>query len=420
MLIPEKQVKHFISLKRVFVGFVSLSILFLIWGRINAFSKETQVSLDELIIGTVEKGDLIRDIRAPGTLVPIELNYLAASSKGRVEKILLQAGDKVDIGTLIMTFENPELLQAFDAAQFEVEVLQANYSALEQRLNQEELSQKIRVADFKSRYEMAKLRQQANQKLLKNGAVSEINYNESILLVEQLKIQHALEVERLQSLPTLKKAQLAAAQAQSLKAKRQLRLQKELLAGLAVKSTSKGILQEVLLSEGELVMPGTRLARIADQQNLKAELRVQESQVKDISKGQSVIISAGGKKANGLVSRINPAVQQGIVVVDVYFSDEMLVGARPDLRVDGVIELEQLNNILKIKRPVFTQENSTSSLFILDKNQLIATRHQVEFGRGSVDMIEVRSQLNEGDRVVVSSTKKYDDLNQLKLRNNQF
>ena len=137
---------------------------------------------------------------------------------------------------------------------------------------------------------------------------------------------------------------------------------------------------------------------------------MQESQVKDVLKGQSVLLSAGGKSAEGIVKRINPSVEQGVVVVDVYFTGDALVGARPDLRIDGVIELEHLINVLKIKRPVFSQEYSSGSLFVINKEQTTAQRKQVKFGRSSVDIIEVLSTLNIGDRVIVSSTSKYDEL----------
>jgi len=158
------------------------------------------------------------------------------------------------------------------------------------------------------------------------------------------------------------------------------------------------------------------LAQIAEQDNLKAELRVQESLIKDVIKGQSVRISAGGNFAHGIVKRINPGVSEGVVLVDVHFTDELLIGARPDLRIDGVIELEHIKGILKLKRPVFSQEFSSNSVFVLNEDLSEAERKQVKFGRSSVDMIEIVSLLNEGDRVIVSSTNKYDELTKIYLR----
>jgi HlyD family secretion protein len=416
MRIPERQKNSTKYLKRLTPIVIGTALMAMGWLKINAMSSETVVSQDDLIIAVAEKGQLIREIRAPGTLVPVQLNYLAASFKGRVKEILLEASDPVCVGTIIMTLDNPELRQAVDAAQYEVEVLQAAYNALTFRWHQELLKQRIIVADFKARLEMAKLRKQANQRLLNTNAVSDLDYNESVLLNEQLKYQHQLEIERLNSLPQLQKAELAAAQAKSNKALRQLSLQQKLADGLKVRATTKGVLQEIPIEVGEQVAQGTILARIAGQDNLKAQLRVQESQVKQVEKGQSVVISAGGKQANGLVRRIDPAVQQGTVLVDVYFSDEKLVGARPDLRIDGVIRLEHLRDVLKIKRPVFAEEYSSRSLFVLNENQTLARRKQVEFGRGSVDVIEILSMLNEGDKVVISDTKRYSEINEITLR----
>ncbi|WP_033077788.1 efflux RND transporter periplasmic adaptor subunit [Thalassotalea sp. ND16A] len=407
--------KRFSTFNKVAFATVSIALLVFVWGRINALSRNVEVSRDEMIIATVEKGDLIREVRAPGTLVPIALNFLAATSNGRVKNILLEASDAVDVGTVIMELENPELSQAVDEAKLEVEVLQSAYHSLQQRWQQALLKQRIVVADFSARFEITKLRREANQRLLATGAVSSIDYNESILREQQLKFQHQLEIELLESLPQLSQAELVAAQAKTNKATRQLLLQQKLASDLYVKATTKGILQEVTLQVGEPFKVGTVLAQIAEQDNLKAELRVQESQVKDVIKGQSVVISAGGKKAHGVVKRINPSVKQGVVMVDVYFTDDALIGARPDLRIDGVIELEHLKNVLKIKRPVFTQEYSSGSLFVLNKTKTVAERKQVRFGRSSVDVIEVLEHLNIGDRVIVSSTNKYDELTKISL-----
>ena len=416
MRIPEKKSNGLISLKKVLIVISVVTVLALVWTRIQAMSNNTVVPQEDFIVATVESGDLIREVRAPGTLVPIAPNYLSATSNGRVKEILVEASDKVDVGTLVMVLDNPELSQAVDDAKFEVEVLETAYQSLQQKWHQAILKQRIVVADFNARYEMTKLRRSANQQLLNTGAVSNIDYNESILLEQQLKFQHELEVELLEMLPALKQAELSAAQTQINKARRHLALQEKLADDLYVKATTKGIVQEVSLQVGEPFRVGTVLARIAQQDNLKAELDVQESQVKDVEKGQTVMLSAGGNMAQGVVRRINPSVQQGVVKVDVFFTQDVLKGARPDLRINGVIELEHLRNILKLKRPVFTQEYSSNSLFVLNSSQTMATRKKITFGRSSVDDIEVLSTLKEGDRVIVSSTNKYDGLSQLSLR----
>ncbi len=402
MHIPEKNSKRIITFNKVFAVISVITILILVWGRLHAMSNNTVVSHDEFIIATVENGDLIREVRAPGVLLPIELNFLSATSHGRVKEILLEASDEVEIGTVVMVLDNPELSQRVDEAKLEVEVLQAAHHSLQQRWRQSILKQRIAVADFKSRYDMTKLRREANQRLLNTGSVSNIDYNELILLERQLKFQHELEVELLESLPNIQRAELS--------------LQEKLAEDLYVKATTKGVLQEVSLQVGEPFKVGTVLARIAQQGNLKAELRVQESQVKNVKIGQGVMLSIGGKMAQGVVNRIDPTVQQGVVKVDVFFTDHALNGARPDLRIDGVIQLEHLKNVLKLKRPVFTQPNSSNKLFVLNRSQTNAIRRSIEFGRSSVDEIEVLSALKVGDQVIVSSTNKYDELTEISLR----
>ena len=311
MRIPEKQSKRRVTAKRAAIIVVSAVLLALVWARLQALGRQTVASDEVLVIAVAERANLIREVRSPGTLVPIELSFLSASSSGRVDEILLEAGDVVDAGTIIMVLENPELAQSVDAAKYDLEVQRAAYRALEQRTRQEILRQRIVVADFKSRYEIARLRRKANEELLQTAAVSTISYNEAVLLEEQLRLQYGLEVERVESLPALRQAELAAAQARIDKSLRQLTLQQLLLDDLHVKSNASGVLQEIMLEEGEQVTPGSVLARIAGQDDLKAELRVQESQVKDVAEGQPVVLSAGGKTAGGQVRRIDPAVQQG-------------------------------------------------------------------------------------------------------------
>jgi len=416
MQIPQKQSTSRPLFKKLTIVSVVIFLLIFSWHRISDISHETQVPCNELIIAQVEKGDLVREIRSSGTLVPIASNFLSATSNGQVQEILLEASDSVEIGSIIMVLTNPALTQAVAKAKLEVDVLRSAHNSLQQRWQQAMLKQRIVVADFRARYEMTKLRREANQRLLKTGAVSSIDYNESILLENQLEFQHKLEVELLNSLPKMKQAELMSAQAKINQATQLLSLQEKLADDLYVKATTKGILQEVTLQVGEPFKVGTVLARIAEQDNLKAELRVQESQVKDVKKGQTVVISAGGNLAAGIVKRINPAVKEGIVIVDVYFTETLLTGARPDLRIDGVIALDQLKSVLKLKRPVYSQEYSSSSLFVLNETQTSAQRKQVEFGRSSVDDIEILSPLKEGDYVIVSSTNKYNKINELALR----
>ena len=204
MKIPEKQSTRAPLFKKFTIVIFSLVLLSLFWKSIYNNSHTTQISRDDILIAQVEKGDLVREVRTSGTLVPISSNFISATSSGQVKEILLEASDKVGVGSIIMVLENPELTQAVDEAKLEVEVLQSAYNSLQQRWQQAVLKQRIVVADFSARFEMTKLRREANQRLLKTGAVSNIDYNESILLEKQLGFQHKLEIELLESLPKMK------------------------------------------------------------------------------------------------------------------------------------------------------------------------------------------------------------------------
>ena len=416
MHIPEQRKAKKTKVKRWIFSIAAIAILVFSWLEIRKMSEVTTVDGDDLVVATVEKGELVRDIRAPGSLIPIDLNFIAAQSNGKVESIKHEAGDRVERGTVIMELDNPQLLEALDTARFEVESLQADFIAQQKRLAQQVLRQRIVVADFNARYEMAKLKKTAYESLLETGAASDINYNESALLEQQLGIQHRLEVERLESLPALHEAELVATKNRVLKAQRQLNLQQQFVDGLKITAKTSGVLQEVLLEKGERVQAGQILARIARQEDLKAQLRVQESQVKYVKKGLSVNISADGNAVSGTVSRIDPAVQQGYVLVDVLFDEERLFGARPDLRVEGTIKLEQLPDVLKLRRPAFSREFATGSLFVVNADGTRASRKQVTFGRGSVDLIEITSALNEGDKVIISNTNKFEQLSEIAIR----
>ena len=376
----------------------------------------TVVNQQEVVIAEVKRGELVREVLAPGSLVPISSNFVAASSNGRIKEILLQPSDEVKVGSVIMKLDNPELLQSVDQAKLDVEVLRASYRSLQQSWKQNQLKQRIAVADFETRYEVTRLRRIANQQLLATKAVSDIDYRESLLLEQQLKFQHGLELELLKTLPSLEKAELASAQAQLNKAERQLLLRQTLANELIVRASANGILQDIPFQVGEPVRVGTLLARIAKRGNLKAQLRVPESQIKDVRQGQVVRLAAGGHYVAGKVVRLNPSVKDGIVKVDVHFSQEPLRGARPDLRIEGVIELERLDDVLYVKRPVFSQEQSSSSLFLLNNANDLAERTLVKFGRASQDVIEILSGLRVGDRLIVSSTQKYETLNKISLR----
>lgn len=415
MKIPEKRKSKYLTKRNLIMviamGFLVVVTIF----RVNSGSVDSSISADDVIISEVKVGDLVREIRAPGTLVPIDLRWIAARTSARVDEVFLEPGETVAKESVIAKLSNPLITQSVDAARYELDVLQAEYIALEKRLYSELLMQEAVVKEVEAMFEMAQFRSDANKELASLQIVPAIELKEAQLLEKQYKAQYEIELKKLRNLPSLHEAELAAKQARIDQSVRILSLQQEIESDLVVTAGFNGVIQEISIEKGQQVEQGTILARIAGQENLKAELRVQESQVKEVRVGQVVEISAGGNRADGVVKRIDPSVVNGVVIVDVQFTGDLLVGGRPDLRVDGVIELEKIHNVVVVDRPVFIQEKSVSRLFKLNKSQDLASKTEVKFGVGSVNRIQVLSGLDAGDKVVVSDTSRFKDEDKIKI-----
>ncbi len=368
----------------------------------------------DLTLAQVQRGALLKDIRATGTLVPADLRWLESRVDGRIESILLEAGQPVQQDTLIMQLSNPTLSRNVEAARIDLQVLEAETTVLLKRLASAELAQQAVVAEALSQSEIANFRLTANESLAEKLVVSQIELNDSRLLAQQYKALLSIEQERLAHLRELNVAEVDANTARINRARSQLALQEELLDSLAVRAGIDGVLQEVPLEVGQQISIGTLLARVAREDTLLAELRVQESQASDVEVGQPAMISANGQRAAGIVTRIDPAVLNGVVLVDVRFRDALLPGARPDLRVEGSIEVASLQDALLVPRPVFSRENSEGVLFRLNPDGR-ASRVPVSYGIGSIDAMQVLGGLQEGDTVVVSDASAFADQDTLEL-----
>ncbi|NQZ09511.1 MAG: efflux RND transporter periplasmic adaptor subunit [Algicola sp.] len=383
-------------------------MVFYAWSLISSNGSTVSADRSDFIFSTVTKGNLVRDIRAPGTLQPTTLRWIAASSPGRIEQIFVEPGAKVDVDTVIMSLSNPKLARDVETATFALEVAEAEFVALQKRLESNYLAQEAVISQYKSSAMNANFRVEANEALAGKQIVSKLDVKETKLLQIQYTERLAIERKRLTHLEGLHVAELKAKQAQINQTRSQLRLQQQLLANLQVKAGLNGILQQVPVEQGQQISEGVILARVAREDNLKAELKVQESQVANIMIGQKVTISAGGQQAIGKVQRIEPAVQNGVVIVDVFFSGDKLASARPDLRVDGVIEIERLENVLLLKRPVYSKENRATKLYVVSQSSDTAKLSSVSLGSGSLDMIQVITGLKAGDQVIVSDTSQFE------------
>jgi HlyD family secretion protein len=399
---------------KVQAGLGLLTLLIATWFLLPGSSGSAAIDKEAVVIASVSRGVLLKDIGATGTLVPADLRWLESRVDGRIERILLEAGQAVTPTTLIMELSNPTLSRNVEAARIDLDVLEAETTVLQRRLTRDLLAQKAVVADAHALYENAVFRLNANEELAQRNVVSQIELNESRLAEQQYESRLTIEQERLAHLEELNAAEIAANAARIDRARTQLALQEELLDSLQVRAGIDGVLQEVPLEVGQQIGVGTLLARVAREESLLAELRVQESQAKDVRVGQPVRITANGQSAQGRVSRIDPAVLNGVVTVDVRFEGVPLPGARPDLRVEGNIEIASLADALLVPRPVFSRENSEATLYRLGDDGS-AHKVPVTYGLGSIESMQILAGLQEGDRVLVSDTSTWDAQDTLEL-----
>lgn len=368
------------------------------------------------VIDTVKRGEMVRDVRGNGTLVPEVTRWVPAPAEGRVESIPVQAGVEVTPDTVIAELSNPQMEQQATDAEFQVKAAEADEENLRVRLESDTMTQRAAIATINSQYSQAKLQLDADEVLAKQGLVADLVLKISRVAVQDLANRLKVEQERLTVSSKSTKAQLnaAASRLQQLRAMSQLR--REQAAALKVRAGTSGVLQQVSVQVGQQVTPGLNMARVADPASLKAVLRVAETQIKDVRIGQSVLVDTRNGVIQGKVSRIDPAAREGTFEVDASLVGPLPPSARPDLSVDGTIELERLNDVLKVGRPAFGQANQTIGMFVLTPDGSEAVRTTVRLGRNSVSTIEILDGLKEGDKVIISDTSALDSYNRIRIR----
>jgi HlyD family secretion protein len=368
-----------------------------------------------LLIDTVKRGQMLRQVRGNGTLVPEDVRVIAASTQGRVERILVQPGTEVNAGTLLIELSNPELQQSSVDTEYQLRAAEADYNNLKVRLQSDRMNQQIVAAGVHSEYQQAKLQLDTDEQLAKDGLVAPLSLKLSRVRVEELANRYNLEQKRLEVSVKSAQAQLASQEARINQLKALLALNKSQVETLGVRAGTNGVLQQMQVEVGQQVTPGTNLARVVEPQHLKAELKVAETQAKDIKLGLQAGIDTRNGVIQGHVSRIDPAAEQGTVTVDVALDEQLPEGARPDLTVDGTIELERLSDVVYVGRPAFGQSQSTVSMFRLEPDGKAATRVNVKLGRSSVNTIEIVEGLQPGDQVILSDTSAWDAYNRILL-----
>jgi HlyD family secretion protein len=368
------------------------------------------------VIETVKRGEMIRDVRGNGTLVPEVTRWVPAPADGRVEKILLKAGVEVDPSTVIAELSNPQLEQQATDTEFQVKAAEADQENLKVRLESETMTQKAAVATINSQYSQAKLQLDADEVLGKQGLVADLTLKISRVTVQDLANRLKVEQERLAVSAKSTKAQLNAATSRLQQLRALAALRRQEVDALKVRAGSGGVLQQVLVTEGQQVTPGFNMARVADPASLKAVLRVAETQISGVRIGQPVIVDTRNGLIQGTVSRIDPAAREGTFEIDASLVGPLPPSARPDLSVDGTIELERLKDVLKVGRPAFGQAQQTIGMFVLSPDGTEAERRTVKLGRNSVSQIEILEGLKEGDQVIISDTSALDSYNRIRVR----
>lgn len=368
------------------------------------------------VIDTVKRGEMVRDVRGNGTLVPQVTRWVPAPADGRVENILLQAGVEVSPETVIVELSNPQLEQQATDAEFQVKASEADEQNLRVKLESDTMTQKAAIATINAQYSQAKLQLDADEGLAKQGYLPELQLKISRVAVQDLANRLKVEQERLAVNSKSTNAQLNAAASRLQQLRVMAKLRRDQVDALKVRAGTGGVLQQVSVQVGQQVTPGLNIARVADPASLKAVLRVAETQIKDVRVGQPVLVDTRNGVIQGTVSRIDPAAREGTFDVDASLIGPLPPSARPDLSVDGTIELERLKDVLKVGRPAFGQANQTIGMFVLTPDGSEAVRTKVTLGRNSVSTVEILDGLKEGDKVIISDTSALDSYNRIRLR----
>jgi HlyD family secretion protein len=372
--------------------------------------ERSTVSMD-----TVRRGEMLRDVRGIGTLVPVDVRWIPAQSSARVDKIVLQSGAMVKPDSIILELSDPQLQLDALNAEYAYKAAEADLANLKVQLSHGLMAEKSTAADIESEYQQAKMQANVDKQLSEEGIQAALTAKKSAVVAEQLAIKEELVQEQLKIADDAAKAQVAAQQAHLAQQRVLYELKKRQLDALHVRAGLNGVLSAVSVEVGQQVAQGTNLVRVADPSHLKATVQIPETQAKDVAIGQKATIDTHNGTADGHVSRVDAAVVNGTVAVDVSFESALPLGARPDLSVDGKIEIERLPNVLYVGRPVQGQPNSKIGLFRVLAGGAEAARVSVELGRTSVNSVEVLHGLQAGDQVILSDMSAWDSYGRIRL-----
>lgn len=406
----KRLIRRIITAAVVLIGVVAITI-----GLNRLEPAAPTVERSTIWTDKVQRGEMLRQVRGLGTLVPEEILFVTGTTVGRVEEILVQPGAEVNADDVLLVLSNPQLeLEALEA-EFNVKKAEANLRDLKVTLQSNQLNSEAELASLESQFQQAKLESDRDQVLAKEGLLPDIDLQISTSNAEQLDKRLEIERKKLSISADSVEAQLGVQQSEIDRLRALQALKQRQVEELRVRAGADGVLQELDLEIGQQVTAGTILAQVAQPERLKAELKIPETQAKDVVIGQRVSVDTRNGEIPGRVSRIDPAVREGTVLVDVSLEGDLPPGARPDLSVDGTIEIERLEDVLYLSRPAFGQPDSLVGLFRVSADGREATRTQVRLGRSSVNTIEILEGLQMGDEVILSDMSNWDDHDRVRI-----
>jgi HlyD family secretion protein len=408
---PRRKTKRWVYLG---IGIVVVVVITVALGRLGPAAP----GVDRSAVWTdvVKRGEMVRQVRGPGTLVPEDVRYIAALTAGRVERRLVEPGAEVDSATVLLELSNPDVeIQALDA-QRQLTAEEARLVDLQTQLENQRLSQEGLVATVRAQYQEAMRNVARDEELATRGLISDLDLQSSRDKAEELEKRVEIEEQRLGVMTNAVETQLGAQRAQVERLRSIAVFKENLVGSMKVIAGVSGVLADLAWEPGQWVRPGDELARIVQPGRLRAEVRIPETQARDVAIGQLALIDTRNDTIEGRVSRIDPAVAGGSVTVDVHLEGELRREARPDLSIDGTIEIERLSDVLYVARPTYGQANSLVGLFKVVEGGNAAVRVQVRLGRASVSTIEIVEGLAEGDEVIVSDMSTWDEYERVRLR----
>jgi HlyD family secretion protein len=376
----------------------------------------TPVERSGIVTDVVRRGAMTRDVRGTGVLTPVDIRWIAATTDARVERIVAQPGTVVKADSVIIELSDPQQQQAGRDAEWQLRAAVADYEAMRAQLESERLDREAAVARLRSEREQARLHAEADAELERAGLAAKITRKISQTTSDELDRRLAIEETRLRVSASSQRSRLAAQQAQVEQRRAMAELQQDRTRSLQVRAGIDGVLQQINVQAGQRITAGTNIARVARPDQLKAEIRVAEMQAKDLAAGQRAKIDTRNGIVDAHVVRVDPAVREGTVTVDLAFDGPLPAGARPDLTVDATIELDRISDTLYVNRPVNAREEKSGTMWKVVDNGNSAVKVAVEFGRGSSNAIEVRKGLNAGDAVIVSDTSAFDEQERVNLK----